>query len=131
LIKYIKSVLWRVAKRLSYIEDARCLKVNFFSVFQSFLLHSRLSRIDIMMCFEPGALTLLFLFTIKPKHTLLYDINVSYSNSLAACNCPINCPIKRGWGYVKTQLIGSLVYCVYGDYMFRPLCWAIIRSQDV
>jgi len=28
LIKYIKSVLWRVAKRLSYIEDARFLKVN-------------------------------------------------------------------------------------------------------
>jgi hypothetical protein len=37
LIKYIKSVLWRVAKRLSYIEDARCLKVkvegNVFLVF--------------------------------------------------------------------------------------------------
>jgi len=29
LIKYIKSVLWRVLKRLSYIEDTRCLKVNF------------------------------------------------------------------------------------------------------
>ena len=28
LIIYIKNVLWRVAKRLSYIEDARCLKVN-------------------------------------------------------------------------------------------------------
>jgi len=28
LIKYIKIVLWRVAKRLSYIENARCLKVN-------------------------------------------------------------------------------------------------------
>jgi len=28
LIKYIKSVHWRVAKRLSYIEDARCLKVK-------------------------------------------------------------------------------------------------------
>jgi len=28
LIKYIKSVLWRVAKLLSYTEDARCLKVN-------------------------------------------------------------------------------------------------------
>ena len=26
MIKYIKSVLWRVAKRLSYIEDARYLK---------------------------------------------------------------------------------------------------------
>ena len=29
LIKYIKSVLWRVAKRLSYTEDARCLKVKY------------------------------------------------------------------------------------------------------
>ena len=28
LIKYIKSVLWRVSKCLSYIEEARCLKVN-------------------------------------------------------------------------------------------------------
>ena len=28
LIKYIKSVLWKVAKRLSYIEDAQCLKVK-------------------------------------------------------------------------------------------------------
>ena len=29
LIKYIKSVLWRVAKCLSYIQEAQCLKVNF------------------------------------------------------------------------------------------------------
>ena len=28
MIKYIESVLWRVAKRLSYIEDARCIKVK-------------------------------------------------------------------------------------------------------
>ena len=28
LIKYIKSVLWRVAKGLSYIEDVRCLQVK-------------------------------------------------------------------------------------------------------
>ena len=27
-MKYIKNVLWRVAKRLSYIEDARYLKVK-------------------------------------------------------------------------------------------------------
>ena len=42
LIKHIKSVLWRVAKRLSYIEDARCLKVNgkqcsFFVLFMVFV----------------------------------------------------------------------------------------------
>ena len=29
LIKYIKSVLCRVARSLSYIEDERCLKVKF------------------------------------------------------------------------------------------------------
>ena len=28
LIKYIKGVLWRVAKRLSYIEDPWCLEVK-------------------------------------------------------------------------------------------------------
>jgi len=28
LIKYIKSFLWREAKSLSYIEEARCLKVK-------------------------------------------------------------------------------------------------------
>ena len=32
LIKYIKSVLWKVAKCLSYIEETRCLKVNGFLV---------------------------------------------------------------------------------------------------
>jgi len=33
LIKYIKSVLWKVAKCLSYIEHARCLKVNVAACF--------------------------------------------------------------------------------------------------
>ena len=33
LIKYIKSVLWRVAKRLSYKEGPRCLKVNERKIF--------------------------------------------------------------------------------------------------
>ena len=28
LIKYIKSLLWRVAKSLSYTEDVRCLKIK-------------------------------------------------------------------------------------------------------
>ena len=28
LIKYIKSIFWRGAKRLSYIEDAQCLEVK-------------------------------------------------------------------------------------------------------
>ena len=39
LIKYIKSILWRVAKRLSYIEDARYLKVKYFSVIDTLRWH--------------------------------------------------------------------------------------------
>ena len=35
LIKYIKSVLWRVAKRLSYIEDAQCLNFNELRVIEA------------------------------------------------------------------------------------------------
>ena len=35
LINCLKSVLWRVAKRVSYIEDARRLKVNIFIYFSS------------------------------------------------------------------------------------------------
>jgi hypothetical protein len=31
-MKYIKSVLWRVARCLSYIEEARCLKVKVWRV---------------------------------------------------------------------------------------------------
>ena len=40
LIKYIKSVLWRVAKCLSYVEEARCLKVkhNFTHLVARFVL---------------------------------------------------------------------------------------------
>ena len=43
LIKYLKSVLWRVAKRLSYIQDARCLKFKprerAFKQFKSLVLN--------------------------------------------------------------------------------------------
>ena len=42
LIKYMKSVFWRVAKRQSYIEGARCLKVKGRS--SSSLRHGRDQR---------------------------------------------------------------------------------------
>jgi hypothetical protein len=42
LIKYIKSVLWRVAKCLSYIEEARCLKVNEVIITHNFVAENKL-----------------------------------------------------------------------------------------
>ena len=52
LIKYIKSVLWRVAKRLSYIEYARCLKFNRVTITPS----SSLSSSSSYICNEIGPL---------------------------------------------------------------------------
>ena len=34
LIKYLKNVFWRVAKCLSYIEEARCLKVKLLTLYR-------------------------------------------------------------------------------------------------
>ena len=42
-----------------------------------------------MMCFEQGALKLLFIFTIKSTHAILCDTNTRYSNSSATCTCPV------------------------------------------
>ena len=44
LIKYIKSVLWRVAKHLSYIEDAQCLKLNVSNFI--YIAHHTFSQTD-------------------------------------------------------------------------------------
>ena len=38
LVKYIKRVLWRVAKRLTCIEDARCLKVNETAIYLAVII---------------------------------------------------------------------------------------------
>jgi len=48
LIKYIKSILWIVAKRLSYIEDARCLKINILLCFMAALPSRTLSFIHLV-----------------------------------------------------------------------------------
>ena len=55
LIKYIQSVLWRVAKRLSYIEDARCLKVNLNAISgrRSIIGPTHYSTRVYAYCFDP------------------------------------------------------------------------------
>jgi hypothetical protein len=69
LIKYIKSVLWRVAKCLSYIEEARCLKVNItVCVKFTILLTNILIRSNKMQQYAG------IFFTAK----LLYVFRVSY-----------------------------------------------------
>ena len=77
LIKYIKSVLWRVAKRLSYIEEARCLKVNDNngSTFASpSALHAQLKGPALVpclltLCSAPRSLTQSVVTVVLKPHT--------------------------------------------------------------
>ena len=56
LIKYINSVLWREAKRLSYIEDARCLKlkrlISYFEFIYSKLIINNFKNLSIFTILE-------------------------------------------------------------------------------
>ena len=61
LIKYIKSIFWRVAKHLSYIEDARCLKVNVF-------LLEMLNNQDPILCFKSIILVFLELMNVMQNY---------------------------------------------------------------
>ena len=68
LIKYTKSVFWRVAKRLSYIQDARCLKVKEIPVI--IYLHSLFSvKVWSVFKFKPTfGLRLGFEFNVMNKN---------------------------------------------------------------
>ena len=84
LIKYIKSVLWRLAKCLSYIEDARCLKVNWgnacYYPIQNCLSYNFLSndikikiyRTVIFSCFLYGCET--WSLTLRKEHRLKVNV---------------------------------------------------------
>jgi len=86
LIKYIKSVLWRVAKRLFCTEDARCLKVKVVTLnfntnvcifpFQFVVLHAHVRKITLfirVVCFYDSVVcSVLHYFMWKCHHLKLY-----------------------------------------------------------
>jgi len=59
LIKYIKSVLWRVAKCLSYIEEARCLKFKDPVRTAQLTLFISVIKINLFMLFRANPLFVL------------------------------------------------------------------------
>ena len=72
LIKYIKSVLWRVAKCLSYIEEARCLKVKLLQ--KHLAIHSNVNAVT-KGCFLLGILYTFFGFHFKDLHKTINKQN--------------------------------------------------------
>ena len=91
LIKYIKGVLWRVAKRLSYIEDARCLKVkpifsstmsNYVSgVVRSFTFGSHISLCtQLCLWFRQLKCTFLIVYFLIMHHQIVSSPPLCYTN---------------------------------------------------
>ena len=66
LIKYIKSLLWRVAKRLSYIQDAWCPKVNWRVVW-----YLELSCIQVNMVIARSVETGMLKFMLESSSSFL------------------------------------------------------------
>ena len=71
----MKGVLWRVAKRLSYIQDARCLKVNLHRVYENQTGKGCMTQISvfyldliIMLTGPRSAIMTLYLGHSKIKH---------------------------------------------------------------
>ena len=73
LIKYIKSVLWKVAKRLSYIEDAWFLKVKTYYCSTSFSINLGLQ--------SPSFVQVLLLKLLSPiSHSCYMALTTSFQS---------------------------------------------------
>ena len=83
-IKYIKSVLWRIAKRLSYTEDARCLKVNMLvglnynDTSQNPRFHSLSNSKLLQVAFFINNITTVLLEYIDPWHMLSWKVRIRF-----------------------------------------------------
>ena len=101
LIKYIKSVLWRVAKRLSYIEEARCLKFNTRNSKSPIKIISNIIKFivtyDLLPCFKYAFFVFCFsfVFCCILSHVLCYCTIVIVSYVLVYLYCfsywPLSC----------------------------------------
>ena len=81
LIKYIKSVLCTAAKRLSYTEDARCLKVNILAA-EVGVLTARTTKV----AYKPTS------GRFKPAHmTVIYFPKKYFNIILAFTSSPSKC----------------------------------------
>ena len=95
LIKYIKSVLWRVGKCLSYIEEAWCLKVkvtNTVTLYNLWIPRSDAfnvwRRSSVFISQFPLNYDRWFCFVI-PQNTLGFLLHWRHFDTSRLCNCNI------------------------------------------
>ena len=125
LIKHIKSVLWRVAKSLSYTEDTRCLKVNhccallniliLLTVICSWTLHTEHIVAFPLQQFLRGRAEMLrytyvayFLKNIKVNsYVCLIKLTYTHTHTLIFRNNG-----RRSNSHIKYRYISTILLCV-------------------
>ena len=120
LIKYTKSVLWRVAKCLSYIEEARCLKVKHITGNKSapkWKNYARYKWPQDSLLYPVKSLTKR-VWKVFINLTAFHSVHISYSNYII--NTPTKCTHK-------------IIYIYYHQH--SPTCfgthYAIFRDNFI
>ena len=113
LIKYIKSVLWRVAKCLSYMQEARCLKVNRLHFFQFWLHNKKLNStffiIELTTCTN---FSILFFFWIETLH--VSGSSSVHNKEFSTVHTPMVCHTGLLWaGKLPADIYDIHHCCVY------------------
>ena len=134
LIKYIKSVLWRVAKCLSYIEDARCLKVQWrilrdsnikCTVFAFFFFYIPLVfNINIISLFFKKYFKFYFSFNscnsgkLIPSTESLCAASTHFESKSQVCKNKTKCYVTESF---KWKFMCSII--LYWSLFFRHTYW--------
>ena len=118
-----KGVLWRVAKRLSYIEEARCLKVNIKGVRGSLLILWTQTE-DI---WNVQFTSFIINFCYMQRRQLLY-LNINTAVSSYVCHPPT---LVYWWnvGESKMHFSANLSFIFGTQYFIASLCLAYIHSR--
>ena len=112
LIKYIRNVFWRVAKRLSYIEDARCLNVKL--KVNKYPLNCLKSRV---VCFK-------FQIYVFGTHDLCLETNQFWHwFYMKVCEWRWNTDLQLSFTYWYWLLwLWSVSACVVPEILKQPVC---------
>ena len=122
-VKYIKSVLWRVAKRLSYIGDAQCLKWQYRPAYVLVSQHTVLLSFGVIL--------------VPQEHRQVSDTVLGYNTRLTKHKPGFNKPSRTS--QILPQLaqvcpltqpkhVGTFIKWGAIDISTRVLWWASLTA---
>ena len=126
---YIKFLLWRVAKHLSYIEDARCLKVKLKNT-----LCGEMYRVSVPLATEPGISlkTLPLMRILKRNLKRTTDTFLFISNTTKVLLFKFRCNILIGVRIIKEMpgSVASGTLCIFIIIKPAYICTSLKRTDE-